>query len=46
MHSLITIGIKALEVLFFAGIFGAALVILLTGFEDIKTMFSKNDEEE
>lgn len=38
-------GIKLLELLFAAGIVGSALVILLTGIEDIKSMFITDNPE-
>ncbi len=40
----VTIGLKLLEVLFAAGIIGSALVILLSGIEDIRTILSGSDE--
>lgn len=40
----VRVGIKLLEVLFFAGIVGSALVILLTGIEDVRTMLGGNGE--
>ncbi len=46
MHNqIVKIGITLLEVLFFTGIVGSAVVILLAGFEDVRTMISGKDEE-
>ncbi len=46
MHNpIIRTAITVLELLFFAGIIGSALVILLTGIEDVRTMFGGKDEE-
>lgn len=38
----VRVGITVLEVLFFAGIVGSAVVVVLTGVEDLATMFSGN----
>ncbi len=38
-------GITLLEVLFFAGIVGSALVILLAGIEDVRSMLGGKSEE-
>lgn len=44
MEFSITIGIRILEFLFFAGWIGSLIVILLSGIEDIETIFSKDDD--
>jgi len=43
MKLLITAGIRLLEFLFFAGWIGSLLVILLSGVEDVETVFSKDE---
>ncbi len=46
MHNpIMRTAITVLELLFFAGIIGSAVVILLTGIEDVRTMFSRKEEE-
>lgn len=45
MNFLISIGIRTLEVLFFAGWVGAAIVILITGVEDIETALGRDEGE-
>lgn len=45
MNFLISIGIRILEVLFFAGWIGAAIVILITGVEDVETALGHDDSE-
>ncbi len=37
----VTVGVKLLEILFVTGMLGSAVVILLTGIEDIKVVFSR-----
>jgi hypothetical protein len=39
------VGIKLLEGLFAAGIVGSAVLVLLTGIEDVRTMFGSNGEK-
>jgi hypothetical protein len=41
-----TVLIEVLEVLFFGGIVGAAIVVLLTAVEDVRELFSKTPEQE
>jgi len=43
MDWLIKVGIWVLEFLFFAGLIGSALVILLSGLEDIETILEKEE---
>ena len=43
MEFLMATGIRILEFLFFAGWIGSLLVILLSGVEDVETIFSKDD---
>ncbi len=38
---LTTAGVRLLEAIFFFGIAGSALVVILTGIEDIREMFQK-----
>ncbi len=45
INPIIRTGIRLLELLFFAGIVGSVLVILLAGFEDVKTMLGGKDQE-
>lgn len=45
MNLLVSIGIRILEVLFFAGFAGAAIVILITGVEDVETAFGHDETE-
>ncbi len=42
----VTVGVKLLEILFVTGMLGSAVVILLTGIEDIKTVFSTDSSEQ
>ncbi len=42
MYFLISTGIRLLEFLFFAGWIGSLIVILLSGVEDVETIFSKD----
>ncbi len=43
---LITIGIRILEFLFFAGWIGSLLVLLLAGYEDFRTVFDHEEQEQ
>jgi hypothetical protein len=45
MSEAVKIGVRGLEVLFFSGWAGSALVLLLSGFEDIRTVFKREDKE-
>ncbi len=45
MRSLVIFGIKVLEIAFVAGIIGSAVVIILTAVEDLRTIFSKDENE-
>ena len=38
---LTTFGVRLLEAIFAFGIVGSALVVILTGFEDVREMFKK-----
>lgn len=37
-------GMRLLEVIFFAGILGSAVVVLITSFEDLHELFGKREE--
>jgi hypothetical protein len=41
MNILISILIRIIEVMFVAGVFGSAIVVLLTSVEDFKMLFEK-----
>jgi hypothetical protein len=43
MQSVVSLGIKALEVMFATGIIGSAVVILLTTFEDLEVLYKKEE---
>lgn len=43
MDWLIRVGVLILEFLFFAGVVGSALVIVLSGIEDIETIFESEE---
>ena len=43
MNALITVLVRILEILFVIGVIGSAVVWLLTTFEDIETMFTRDD---
>jgi hypothetical protein len=43
-RNVVVLAIKALEVIFALGILGSALVVVLTGVEDLKAVFSKKTE--
>jgi hypothetical protein len=45
INPLISAGIKVLEMLFFAGILGSAVVIILTAVEDARTMLSRDNQQ-
>ncbi len=45
MSELIKIGVRSLEGLFFVGWTGALAVLLLTGFEDVRTSLAKEPDE-
>ncbi len=42
---MVMIGVRLLEVVFAFGIVGSALVVILTGYEDLREMFEKDKEE-
>jgi hypothetical protein len=37
-------GMRLLEVIFFVGILGSAVVVLITSFEDMHELFGKSEE--
>jgi hypothetical protein len=41
---LILLGMRLLEVIFFVGIAGSAVVVLITSFEDMHELFGKSEE--
>ena len=43
MNLLATIGIRLLEILFFAGWVGSAILLLLTTIEDVGTILGRED---
>lgn len=43
MELLITLGIRLLETMFVVGGIGSLLVLVLTGIEDIETLFGSDD---
>jgi len=45
MSEFLKIAVRGLEVLFFAGWAGSALVLLLAGFEDIRTVFEHEQNQ-
>lgn len=45
MSEAINIGIRALEVLFFGGLIGSAVLVIITAVEDIETVFGGNEAE-
>lgn len=45
MWAVVNLGIEVLEVLFLVGMAGSALVIILSGVEDVETMFDSSDEQ-
>jgi hypothetical protein len=42
---LLTIAIRVLETLFVVGVVGSALVVILTGIEDFKMLFMKDEKK-
>ncbi|MGO9336778.1 MAG: hypothetical protein ACLPLR_10115 [Terriglobales bacterium] len=42
--TLVTVLVRALEFMFVAGWAGSAIVLLLTGFEDVETLLEREDE--
>jgi hypothetical protein len=45
MWTVVNVGIEILEALFVVGMAGSALVIILSGVEDVETMFETSDEQ-
>ena len=45
MELLIKIGIRIIEVLFFGGVVGSVIVVLITGVEDVETALGGGDDE-
>lgn len=45
MDEVIKVGIRTLEVLFFGGLIGSAILVLITAVEDIETVFGSDDAE-
>ena len=43
-HFLLVAGIRLLEFIFFAGLVGSALVVILSGIEDVGEAFSKGEQ--
>jgi hypothetical protein len=43
MNALIALLVQIIEVLFIAGVLGSAVVWLLTTFEDVENMFTRDD---
>jgi hypothetical protein len=41
---LVVFGMRLLEVMFFVGIVGSAVVVLITSFEDMHELFGKTEE--
>lgn len=41
---LVLFGMRLLEVMFFVGIVGSAVVVLITSFEDMHELFGKSEE--
>ena len=46
MNPVVTVCIRILEVLFAIGCVGSVVVIILSGVEDVETIFSSQEEEE
>ena len=46
MNSVVSVCIQILEVLFAIGCVGSVVVIILSGVEDVETIFSSQEEEE
>ena len=45
MNEVINIGIRALEVLFFGGLVGSAILVVITAIEDVETVFGSDEAE-
>jgi hypothetical protein len=45
INPLVSGGIKLLEMLFFEGILGSAVVIILSAVEDVRTMYSRDKQQ-
>ncbi len=45
MSEIIRIGVRSLEVLFFAGWAGSLIVLILAGFEDLRTVLRQEPNE-
>lgn len=45
MTSLIHFGVRVLDLIFAAGLIGTVVVLIMTGFEDMVTIFGKAPEE-
>lgn len=44
MHALADFGIRVLETMFFLGMVGSTLVLVLTAIEDVETLMDSKDE--
>ncbi|MBZ5721245.1 MAG: hypothetical protein LAO03_12770 [Acidobacteriia bacterium] len=45
MGMLATIGVRLLEAMFAVGIVGSTIVLILTGIEDVETLFGSDEDE-
>ena len=45
MGLLATIGVRVLEVMFAVGVVGSAIVLVLTGIEDVETLLGSDDTD-
>ena len=45
MGLLATAGVRMLEAMFIVGIAGSVIVLILTGIEDIETLFGSDEDE-
>ena len=45
MDEVIKIGIRTLEVLFFGGLIGSAILVLIAAVEDVETVFSSDEAD-
>ena len=45
MNEAVRIGIRILEILFFGGIVGSAILVLITSVEDLRTVLGDDDAE-
>jgi hypothetical protein len=45
MGMLAIIGVRALETMFTVGIAGSIIVLILTGIEDVETLFGSDEDE-